>query len=138
MRRTGSTREIRREHNDCMPPKIPAMTDAERWVLATTLRERYEHDIGYELAEVEARLRPSDRALTTSPAFVWQAPDGCTFVILKSGEREYRCQFYDKPYQQMGTGISHYDGLAECAVAILQAQADDMAERRGDLPPKGR
>jgi hypothetical protein len=36
----------------------------------------------------------------------------------------------------MGTGIEEYDDLAECAVAVLQAQADYVAEQRGDLPGK--
>jgi hypothetical protein len=34
----------------------------------------------------------------------------------------------------MGTGIKEYDDLAECAVGLLQAQADHVAEERGDLP----
>jgi hypothetical protein len=33
----------------------------------------------------------------------------------------------------MGTGIAAFDDLAECAVAVLQAQADYVAEQRGDL-----
>jgi hypothetical protein len=65
---------------------------------------------------------------------LWQSDDGCTFVIVKSGERNYRCQFFYKPYKQMGTGSNEYDDLAECAVAVLQAQADYVAEQRGDLP----
>jgi len=55
---------------------------------------------------------------------VWQADGGCHFVIFKTGERAYRCQFFYKPDKQMGTGVSEYDDLAECAVALLQAQAD--------------
>ena len=51
-----------------------------------------------------------------------------------SGERKYRCQWYYKPYKQMGTGVDEYDDLAESAVALLQAQADYVAEQRGDLP----
>jgi hypothetical protein len=31
----------------------------------------------------------------------------------------------------MGTGVEESDGLAECAVGLLQAQANDVAEQRG-------
>ena len=38
---------------------------------------------------------------------VWQADGGCHFVIFKTGERAYRCQFFYKPDKQMGTGVSN-------------------------------
>jgi hypothetical protein len=116
---------------------VPALNASEQWVVTTTLRERYGRDLEYQLAEAEIRLHPADRELTTCPVIVWQAEDGCTFVLVKTGERSYRCQFFYKPYQQMGTGTVEYENLAECAVAILQAQADFAAEQRGDLPRPG-
>lgn len=33
--------------------------------------------------------------------------------------------------------MDEYDDLAECASAVLQAQADHVAEQRGDLPGRG-
>lgn len=113
---------------------IPDITDTERWLIKTTLRERYGQDLEFQLANAEIRLHPADRELTTCPVILWQSADGCHFVIVKSGERSYRCQFFYKAYQQMGTGTEEYEDLAECAVAMLQAQADYVAERRGDLP----
>lgn len=113
---------------------IPDITDTERWVLQTTLRERYGREVPFDLADADVRLHPSDRDVTLCPLIYWQSEDACNFVIVKSGERKYRCQFYSKPYQQMSTGVEEYDGLAECAVALLQAQADYVAEQRGDLP----
>lgn len=117
---------------------IPDITDTELWILHTTLRERYGRDSELQLADAEIRLHASDRELTLCPVVVWQAEDGCNFVIFKSGERRYRCQFFYKPYKQMGTGVDEYDDLAECAVALLQAQADYVAEQRGDLPARKR
>lgn len=102
--------------------------------MQTTLRERYGRETPFDLADADVRLHPSDRELTTCPVIHWQSEDGCHFLIVKSGERKYRCQFYYKPYKQMGTGVDDYDDLAECAVALLQAQADYVAEQRGDLP----
>ncbi len=115
---------------------IADITDTEQWILQTTVRERYGRDVELQLADAEIRLHASDRELTLCPVVVWQADDACHFVIFKAGERRYRCQFFYKPYKQMGTGVDEYDDLAECAVALLQAQADYVAEQRGDLPAR--
>lgn len=117
--------------------QIPDITETEQWVVKTTLRERYGKDREIQLADAEIRLHPSDRELTNCPLIVWQSDDGCTFVIFKTGERSYRGQFFYKPYKQMGTGIDEHDDLTECAVSMLQVQADYVAEQRGDLPDKG-
>ncbi|MCG6940860.1 MAG: hypothetical protein LJE69_06390 [Thiohalocapsa sp.] len=39
-----------------------------------------------------------------------------------------------EPGKQVGTGVHAYDDLAECAVSLLQAQADHVAQDRSDLP----
>jgi hypothetical protein len=119
-------------------PQIPDITDTEKWILRTTLKERYGRDIEFQLADSDIRLHPSDRELTSCPVVFWLADDGCSFVIFKTGDRNYRCQFFYKPYKQMGTGVHEYDDLSECLVSLLQAQADHAAEQRGDLPAKGR
>ncbi|MBK1716508.1 hypothetical protein [Thiocystis violacea] len=115
---------------------IPDITETEQWIMRTTLRERYGRDLEIQLADAEIRLHPSERELTSCPVIFWQSEDGCHFIIFKAGERAYRCQFFYKPYKQMGTGVEQYDDLAECAVALLQAQADFVAEERGDLPQR--
>lgn len=112
------------------------ITDTEQWVIKTPLRERYGRERAFQLADAEIRPHPSERELNRCPAIVWQSDGGCTFAIFKGGERKYHCKLSYKPYKQMGTGIEEYDDLAEYAVAVLQAQADDVAERRGDLPGK--
>ena len=117
---------------------IPDITETEQWILRTTLRERYGRDLELQLADAEIRLQASDRELTLCPVVVWQSDDGCTFVIFKTGEHAYRCQFFYKAYKQMGTGIDEFEDLAECAVALLQAQADHVAEQRGDRPARKR
>jgi hypothetical protein len=114
--------------------EIPDITDSERWILKTTLRERYGCEIEIQLADAEIRLHASDRELTSCPVMFWSVDDGCNFVIFKTDDRCYRCQFFYRVHQQMGTGVDEYDDLAECAVSLLQAQADYTAEQRGDLP----
>jgi hypothetical protein len=116
---------------------VPDITDAEKWIISTTLRERFGRDVEYDLGDAEIRLSPSDRELTACPVIHWKVDD-CHFVIMKTGDRKYRCQFFYRVHRQFGTGANEYDDLTECAVSLLQAQADHAAEERGDLPSKRR
>ena len=112
--------------------EVPDITDSETWTIRTTLRERYKEDMELQIADAEIRLRASDRELTSCPVWYWQK-DGCHFVIFKTGTRRYRSQFFYRAYQQFGTGTNEYSDIAECAVSLLQAQADYEAKQRGDL-----
>ena len=116
---------------------IRDFTETEEWLVGTTLRERYGRDFELQLADAETRLNPADRDLSSCPVFVWEA-DGSDFVIFKTGERRYRCRFFYRGYQQYGTGIHEYDDLTECTVSLLQAQADYVAQQRGDIETKRR
>ncbi len=102
---------------------IPDFTDAELWIVRTTLQERYRATCDIELAEAEIRLQPTDRETTPVPTLYWQAGD-CHFVIFKTGIERYRCQFFYRIHQQYGTGKEEFDTLAECITTLLQVQAD--------------
>ena len=116
---------------------IPDFTSSEEWKIQTTLAERYGAAPELQRADAEIRLSTSDRELTSCPVIIWQK-NSCNFVIFKTGDRRYRSQFFYKPYKQFGTGVREYDDLSECTVASLQAQADQIAEERGDLAKKCR
>lgn len=109
---------------------IPDFTDAERWTTQTTVDERWgKATVELHAADVEIRLDPGDTAPTDCPALFWHADD-CNFVLMKTGQNRFRCQFfYDKDLQQIGTGITEYDNIVDCAVALLQTQADDKRMR---------
>lgn len=111
--------------------QIADFSDSEMWTIDTTLRERYGEPVPVELAESEIRLRSSDRELTTCPIAYWER-GGCHFVVIKCGDRRYRCQFFYRIHQQYGTGIKEYDDLAECVVTLLQAQADHERDQRSE------
>ena len=117
---------------------IPDITDSERWIIETTLKERYGRNMEIQLADAETRLSPSDRELTSCPVVYWNDGEGCNFVIVKTGDRKYRAQFFYRGYQQYGTGVHEYDDLTECIVSLLQAQADHAAQERGDIEVKKR
>ncbi len=112
--------------------EVPDISDNETWIVKTTLRERYKREVELQIADAEIRLQPSDRELTSCPAWYWQV-DGCHFIIFKTGTRKYRSQFFYRAFQQYGTGVREYDDLTECVVSLLQAQADHEAKERGDL-----
>jgi len=85
---------------------------------------------------IAAGTRPTGSA-TGAPSSSGGPTTVAPCIFFESGERRYRCQFSYKPCEQMGTGMDEYDDLAECASAVLQAQADHVAEQRGDLPGRG-
>ena len=113
-------------------PEIADINTTEKWIIETTLKERYGKTIEYQIADADIRLHLSDRETTSCPLLYWEV-DECHFTIFKTGEKNYRCQFFYRGYQQYGTGVYEYDDLAECAVSLLQAQADHEAKEKGEI-----
>ena len=109
---------------------IPDITDSERWVVETTLKERYGKPIEIQLADVELRLDPGSPALTPCPAMFWKEGN-VGFVLTKVGDSRYRCQFFYSVRDQYGTGREVYDDLVECLTTLLRVQADHAAKREG-------
>ena len=110
--------------------QIADFTESELWIIHTTLAERYSETMETQLADSEVRLNPYSTELTPCPAVYWEK-DGCHFVVLKTGDHNYRCQFYYRVHQLFGTGIEEYDDLSECMVTLLQVQADHAARLAG-------
>jgi len=103
---------------------IPDITEAEQWTVQSTLKERWgSREIELQLADVEIRMAPGDRQLTECPALFWQV-DEASFVLIKTDEKNYRCQFYYRGYQQYGTGKNEFDDITDCVVTMLQVHAD--------------
>jgi len=107
---------------------IPEYTENEIWTVETALRERYGEPRDLELAETELRLSPASTALTPCPTLYWE-DKGCHFIVCKTGEKHYRCQFFYRVHQMYGTGIEQFDDLTECVVTLLQVQADYVARQ---------
>lgn len=106
---------------------ISEFSDAEMWTIQSTLQERYRQKIELEHAETEMRLNPASIEPVVCPAICW-SHNNCNFIICKTGDRHYRCQFYYRLYQMYGTGIEEYDDLSECMVTLLQVQADQSRQ----------
>ena len=110
--------------------QIADFSNSETWIINTTLAERYNEAVAIQLADGELRLNPYSSELTTCPVAYWEK-DGCHFVVFKTGDHNYRCQFYYRVHQMFGTGTEEYDDLSECMVTLLQVQADHSARLAG-------
>ena len=111
-------------------PAIPDFNSAERWVIESALKERYGHIVQIELADSELKLDPGAPVITTCPTVYW-SERGCNFLVFKTGEDRYRCQFFYSEDEQYGTGRTEYDELAECVGLLLKLQADHEKQRQG-------
>lgn len=107
---------------------IPDFTETERWTVQSTVDERFRESVELQVADSEIRMNPHDRELTTCPALYWKVGN-CHFLLIKSGPSRFRCQFFFSVREEYGTGKSEYDNIAECIIALLQAQADHERER---------
>jgi len=119
-----------------MSKKIPDFTDTQVWTVTDSLKERFRAEIDVQLIESEVRIHPHDRELTEVPGLYWQAED-CNFIILKTGQNRFRCQFFYRVHQQYGTGIDEYDDLTDCIVSLLQVQSDQARNSQQDQDGAG-
>ena len=116
---------------------IPDFTEAERWVVESTLKERYGKPVEVQLADAELRLMPEDREVTACPTFFWTVDD-VAFVVSKVGEDQYRTQFYYSKHEQFGTGHAQFDDLLQCVTTVLRVQADHALQRAGVASDSGK
>jgi hypothetical protein len=110
---------------------IPDISASELWIIGSTLTERYGEGPEIQLAETEMRLDRGKTELVSCPTVYWEHGD-CHFVVVKTGDRNYRCQFFYRLYQMYGTGVDEYDDLTECIVSLLQVLADHHAREHAD------
>jgi len=113
--------------------RIPDLDDAERWVIESTLRERYGERVATHPADTELQLNSGDPTLTACPTLYWEGR-GAAFLIVKVADGRYRAMFFypdDSNEEQFSTGKAEYDDLLECVVAVLRTQADHEKERGG-------
>ncbi len=116
---------------------IPDLTESEQHIVQTTADERWGKGVaGLQLADVEIQLNHDSEALTACPALFWVVND-CSFVIIKTGEQGFRCNFfYKNDLEQMSTGVEKYDNIGDCVIELLRVQADYDSLRSGAFPGK--
>ncbi|MDP2169196.1 MAG: hypothetical protein Q8J96_02115 [Rhodocyclaceae bacterium] len=113
-----------------MSRPTPKFNASERRLVSQTLQERYGRQVSFEDAEAELLLHPLDSAVTICPTLAWEER-GANFVVFKTGDNRFRCQFYYTATEQFGTGKDEYDTLGDCVITLLQVQSDHERERQG-------
>ena len=112
---------------------IPDFTGAERWVVESTLKERYGTPPTVEAGEAELQIDPQSEALTRCPALYWQA-QGAGFALMKTGASRFRGMFFYSVHDQYDLGNRDFDEIAECVSVLLKLQ-EEHAAQRADLAP---
>lgn len=103
---------------------IKDFSDTDIWTVRQTLDERWgKGKTEIERADVEIRLHPGDRELSTCPALFWEY-ESSNFIIFKIAESTYKTQFYYKGRDQYGTAVPDFDNILDCIVTVLQVHAD--------------
>ena len=111
--------------------QIADYNDSEMWIIRTSVRERYSHNVELMMADSELRLETGSTELTICPTIVWEDA-GATLAIFKTSEDRYRPQFYYKGHEQYGTGKKEFNDLGECVITLLQVQADHVTKSKID------
>ena len=111
------------------PPIIPLLTDTERWIVSSAVKERYGKALEIQEVETEIRLHIDDRELALCPGFYWRDDSGCHFVLSKTGDARYRSMFFYRIRDRFSTGREEYDDIGDCVTTLLKMQADEAAKR---------
>src|SRR5574340_786727 len=111
-----------------MPQQIHPLTDTERRIVSSAVKERYARDVVIEDVETEIRLHGDDRELTLCPGFYWNE-EGCHFVLSKTGDSRYRSIFFYRISDHFRIAREEYDDIGDCVTTLMEMQADEEVER---------
>lgn len=115
-----------------MSVAVADYSDNDRQLVAQILFERYGRLVPLQSADVELQLDPASETLTACPALYWEER-GAHFVVIKTGDSGFRCQFFYSDQEQFGTGRETYDVLGDCVLTLLQVQTDHERSQKGVL-----
>ncbi len=113
-----------------MSSVVSDFTWAEQELVTKLLAQRYGNPVATRPPDAKLQLDPARDELTSCPTLYW-SEQGAQFVVCKTGERRYRCQFFYSDAEQFGTGRQEYRDLEECVRTLLQVQSDHGRERTG-------
>jgi len=113
-----------------MNSPVSDFTEAEQKLVANVLLQRYGRLVALQLADCELQLDPANDELTLCPTLYW-SEQGAQFVVCKTGDSLYRCQFFYSEAEQFGTGRDEFRDLDECVMMLLQVQSDHARQQAG-------
>jgi len=109
---------------------IPDFSDTQINAVQQLINARYQEDTELQLADSEVQIDPQADETTACPILFWNARE-CNFVILKTGDDQYRAQFFYNPHDQYSTHQVFFTTVEDCVAAILREQSDYAREVEG-------
>jgi hypothetical protein len=94
------------------------------------INERYGEETELHLGDSEVQIDPENEERTVCPVIFWNARD-CNFVIIKTGENQFRAQYFYTPHEQASTQQVFFTTVEDCASAVLREQSDYERESEG-------
>jgi len=103
---------------------IADFTNSEQKAVSSTLEKRWKKgEVTVQMVDVNVSAENSLKGDIECPAFYWEYAD-YHFLIMKTGINQYRPQFFYQDTEEVGVETLEFDDIAECAMAILQLQAN--------------
>lgn len=113
-----------------MDQAIPDFTDAQLAAVQKLINTRYKEEIALELGDSDIQIDPKIQTQTSCPIIFWNARE-CSFVVMRTGEDQYRAQFFYNPHDQVSTHQALFTVVEDCVSAVLREQSDFEREAEG-------
>ena len=106
-----------------MSQSIPDFSEQQVSTVQQMINARYKEDIELLLADSEVQIDPAILDTTACPILFWNARE-CNFVIMRTGENQYRAQYFYNPHEQYPTQQDFFTIIEDCVTAVLREQSD--------------
>ncbi len=113
-----------------MTQSIIDFSDEQVNAVQAMVNKRYGEETELHLGDSEVQVDPKKDELAACPVIFWNARE-CNFVIIKTGEDQYRAQYFYTPHDQVNTQQAFFTVIEDCASAILREQSDYERESEG-------
>ena len=113
-----------------MSQAIPDFSEQQVSTVQQMINARYKEDIELLLADSEVQIAPALLDTMVCPILFWNARE-CNFVIMRTGEDQYRAQYFYNPHEQYPTQQGFFTIVEDCAAAVLREQSDYEREAQG-------
>jgi hypothetical protein len=103
---------------------VADFTNSEQKAVVATLEKRWKNgEVAIQMVDVDVSSADSLLGNLECPAFYWEFGD-YHFLLMKTDVNEYRPQFFYQDTEEVGVETLEFDDIAECAMALLQLQAN--------------
>jgi hypothetical protein len=113
-----------------MAKPIPDFSDQQLSDIQALINARYGEETELHLGDSEIQIDPKQQQLDICPIIFWSARE-CNFVIMRTGEDQYRAQYFYTPHTQVSTQQAFFTTVEDCASAVLREQSDYEREPEG-------